>query len=256
MGATVSQSIDASVSESLSVVNNQTQNCVQQGSQSAITSVCIPEGCRNVDIEISGISYDQVAIYNTSCTEAISITTDIQQEISQDFAQKAEAVAQQFQASQADVDEAVKVAGTIGTTITTNTVQNCTQRVAQDAGINITCQGASGNSSQPSDNCIVRITDININQGFKPYSDCLLKDTQTQAVVNQVKQIISQSGTAKVESILGPLITIIILIIVFIGFLLVGGFKALTNWRLWLVVIIIVGIYLGLAYWRSWFPFE
>ncbi len=254
MGANVSQEIDAAASESVSIVNSQTQKCVTMGSQAQAISVCTgntqlcPNGTSNVDIE--NVNFNQSAIYTTQCTSDINITSDIQSEISQAFQQAATAIAQQFQLSAANVDQVAKISAKIATGITNKTVQDCIQNVSQNQGITVSC------SPNGSGACNVTIKQINFEQGFTPINNCILQEQNVQSVINQVTQAISQEGTAKVESIFGPLIAIIIVIIVIIGAVLFGGTKALGDWRLWVVVIVLLLIYLALAFWRHWFPFE
>lgn len=254
MGANVSQEIDAAANESVSIINSQTQNCVQMGSQSQAISVCTnntqlcPNGTANVDIE--DVNFNQSAIYTTQCSANINITSDIQQQISQAFQQAATAIAQQFQLAAANVDQVAKIAANVSTNIDNKTVQNCIQQVSQNQGITVAC------SPNGSGACNVTIKQINFEQGFMPINNCVLQEQNAQNVINQVTQAISQQGTSKVESIFGPLIAIIVIIIVIIGAVLLGGTKALGDWRLWVVIIVLVLIYLGLAFWRHWFPFE
>lgn len=254
MGANVSQEVDAAANESVSVINSQTNNCVTMGSQSQAISVCTnntqlcPHGTANVDIE--NVNFNQSAIYTTQCSSNINITSDIQQQISQAFQQAAAAIAQQFQLSAANVDQVAKIAANVATNIDNTTVQNCIQQVSQNQGITVACAPTGSGA------CNVTIKQINFEQGFTPINNCVLQEQNAQNVINQVTQQISQQGTAKVESIFGPLIAIIIVIIVIIGAVLFGGTKALGDWRLWIVIIVLILIYLALAFWRHWFPFE
>ena len=254
MGANVSQQINAAANESVSVINNQTQNCVTMGNQSQAIAICTgntslcPGGASSVDIE--NVNFNQSAIYTTQCSTNVNITTDIQQQISQAFQQAATAIAQQFQLSVANVNQVASISANIATNIDTTTVQNCVQQASQNQGITVSCAPTGGGA------CDVTIKQVNFEQGFTPINNCILQEQNAQTVINQVTQQISQQGEAKVESIFGPLIAIIIIIIVIIGAVLLGGTKALGDWRVWIVIIVLILIYLAIAFWRHWFPFE
>lgn len=253
MGSSVSQQIMAAASESISIINNQTQNCVQQGSQAEVISICAGgAGCSaNSNVNISGVNFQESAIYTTQCMETVNITTDIQNQISMAFQQAAEAIAQQFQLSGASVNQVANISAMIGETIRTDTVQNCVQRVSQTEGIVVSC-GKPGQGGV----CNINIEQVTFAEGFQPINNCILQDTQTQGIINQVSQTISQQGTAKTESIFGPLGALILIILVIVGFVLYKGSNAITDWRLWVVVIVLLLIYLALAYALAWFPFE
>ena len=251
MGANVSQEINAAASSSLSVVNSQVQDCVQQGSQSEVISICAGQGCgSNSTVNITGNVFQEAALYTTQCAADVNITQDIQNTIAQQFSQQAQAIAQQFQLSAANVNEVANISANISTNITTMTVNNCITTVSQTEGININCGNTGGGI------CNINVTANSFNETLQPYTNCILQDTQVQNVVNQVTQIIQQQGTAKVESIFGPLIALLVIILLIVGVVFFSGTKALTDWRLWVVVIILVLIYLGIAFWRHWFPFE
>jgi type IV secretory pathway VirB2 component (pilin) len=251
MGANASNEINAAAMQSLSIINNQTQECVTVGSQQEVIDICVGRGCGlGSSVDISGINFAQSAVYTTQCNATINITDDIRQMINQDFSQAATAIAQQFQLSAANVNNTAQIAATVADSITTETVQRCTQTASQTAGIVINC---NEDGSGP---CMITIRQVNFDQGFTPINNCILQDTQVQGVVNQVTQTIQQQATAKVESIFGPLGFVILIILVIVGYTFYKGENALTDWRLWVVVIVIVLIYLGIAFYLKWFPFE
>jgi hypothetical protein len=253
MGASVSNQINSAAVESINVINRQIQNCISSGSQNEIIRICSSaKGCPQSNVNLKNISFDQMIVYNTSCIGDVNINSDIQNQISQTFSQAAEAIAQQFQVAIADARNIARVAATIGTTIDNETVQNCINRAAQNEEISIGCNLAP---DQPGF-CNITIDGATFKQSNQAITNCVLSQTSTQNVINQVSQQIQQKATAKVESIFGPLFAIILIIIIIIVAPLIGGFKLLTNWRFWIVVIVIVLIYIAIAFWRHWFPFE
>lgn len=254
MGANVSQEIRAAANESVTIINSQTQRCVQQGSQAQAISVCAGDSslCPNgvSQVNINDNVFQQASMYTTQCSGNINITSDIKSEINQAFSQAATAVAQQFQLSEAGVNQVSATAANIATNISNTTVQDCIQKVSQTQGITVSCSPSGAGA------CSVSVSRNSFSQGFTPINNCVLQESNAQRVINEVTQQISQEGTAKVESILGPLLAIIIVIILIVGASFFGGTKVLADWRLWAVVVILILIYLGIAFWRSWFPFE
>ena len=251
MGANVSQEVMAAANESINIINSQTQNCVTQGSQSQVIEACSAKGCgSNSSITVNYADFTQQSVYTTECSADINITSDVTNQINMAFMQEAQSIAQMFQLSVANVDQVTKIAATIATSIDNTTVQNCIDQITQQQAINLGCvPGEQGF-------CNIVINETSLRQGFDPINDCVLQESNAQTVINEVSQMIQQQGTSKVESIFGPLFTIIFIIIIIIFAVLFGGVKALTNWRLWIVVIVVVLIYLALAFWRHWFPFE
>jgi len=253
MGAFVSNEINSAATESINIINKQTQNCISSGSQSEIVKICSSaKGCSQSNVILSNISFDEIIVYNTSCIANVNISSEVQNQISQAFSQAAQAIAQQFQVAEADAVNIANVAATIGTTIDNETVQNCITQAAQNEEISVGCDITP---DQPGF-CNITIDGTTFKQSNQAITNCVLSQTSTQNVINQVSQQIQQKATAKVESIFGPLLAIILIIIIIIVAPLMGGFKLLTDWRFWLIIIIIIVIYLAIALWRHWFPFE
>ena len=253
MGASVSNQINSAAVESINVINKQIQNCISSGSQNEIIKICSSaKGCPQSNVTLSNISFDEIIVYNTSCIGNVNINSDIQSQISQAFSQAAEAIAQQYQIAVADAKNIANVAAKIGTTIDNETVQNCINRASQNEEISIGCNLAP---DQPGF-CNITIDGTTFKQSNQVITNCVLSQTSTQNVINQVSQQIQQKATAKVESIFGPLFAIILIIIIIIVAPLMGGFKLLTDWRFWIIIIIIIIIYLAIAFWRHWFPFN
>ena len=166
------------------------------------------------------------------------------------FAQEAETIAQQFQLSAANVDQVTNIAAEVATEISNETVQNCITEISESQGIVIDCSPTGFGA------CDVNVEEVTFSQGTEVINNCILRQSNAQRVINDVTQEISQKGTAKVESLFGPIIAIVIVIVLIVGAVFLRGTKALTDWRLWVVVIVAILIYLGIAYWRKWFPFE
>lgn len=254
MGSSVSQEVNAKASESISVINSQTQDCVSTYGQTEVLTVCGSVGCsQSSSIDIEGISLGESALYTTQCSANINITDDIRAKINADFALDAKAIAQQFQLSVAEVDQVVNVASKIAVNIDNTTVQNCIQMATQNEGLVVNCGTPAGGTGGL---CNIIIKQVNFSEGLTPINNCILTENNATSVINQVTQMIEAQGSSKTESIFGPLIAIIVVIIIIIAAVFLGGTKALTDWRLWIVVIVVVLIYLGLAFWRHWFPFE
>lgn len=252
MGANVSQEVDAAIEDMFSVVNNTTATCVQRGTQSQSLTISCPACPGGTNVTVEDITFNESAVYNTSCSEAVMNNTNINQDISMQISQVAMAIAQQFQLSVANVNEITKLLTQISDMVSNDTVLTCVQQVAQNQGLEIFCPSSPGADGV----CNITVKGITFDERFTPINDCILQTSNSTGLVQQITDIVQQTGTAKVESIFGPLIAIIIVIIVIIGAVLFGGTKALGDWRLWVVIIVLILIYLALAFWRHWFPFE
>lgn len=253
MGANVSQEVSTQINSIFNVVNNTTETCVQRGTQTQNLSIQCPACPGGTNVTVSNITFNESAVYNTSCSAAVSNNTQIQQDIQNQVDQTAKAIAQQFQLSQADASQVTKILTQISNNITNATVVNCVQSVAQNQGLEIFCPE---NPNAGNGVCNITVTGISYDERFTPINNCLLQQSNSTGLVQQITNIAQQSATAEVESLLGPLLAIIIVIALIVGVVVLGGPQILTDWRFWLVIIVLVFIYLGLAYWRHWFPFE
>ncbi len=85
---------------------------------------------------------------------------------------------------------------------------------------------------------------------------CIQQNTAIVGIQTQLSNQISQTASTEVKSLLGGLILIVVIILIIGGGLILGGEKALTSWKLWLVVILAVALYLVLAYFVGLWPFD
>lgn len=96
----------------------------------------------------------------------------------------------------------------------------------------------------------------------KNITNQIMNNNLTQSILNDVKQeqTVEQKGLAGLVSafLKGLLPLAIIAVAVFIGFALLGGqvTKSLLNWKLWLVVALLFGTYLLVAYLTHFWPFK
>ena len=253
MGQSISQQINDDFNLAIQVTNNQTQKCRSTATTDDIIEICnVSQNCPNgsVNVNISDNDLKQTVVYSTECSSDVNINNSVQNDISQTFAQQAANTAQQFGLSEQDINEVTNIALDIGVTITSNNVNSCYAEATSNAGIALGC-GPGGQGG-----CNINITGNQVTQEANLVNNCLLRVASTSSIINKVTQTISQKGTNTVQSLFGPLVYFILIIFIIVGVMLYQGEKALLDYRLWLVVVLFIFIYIGIAAALSWFPFD
>ena len=96
----------------------------------------------------------------------------------------------------------------------------------------------------------------NWNLNVDNTQSCIQQNTAIADIQNRLSNEISQTASTEVKSLLGGIILIVVIILIIGGGLILGGEKALTSWKLWLVVILAIALYLVLAYFVGLWPFD
>lgn len=253
MGNYNSQELNSTISNMFSLSNIGLANCISSGSQTQLLEVLCnysnaPPG-ESCSVNIIGNKENQVAVYNTSCIGTINNNTNISQQISNQAQTVANQIAQQFQLSANVSQQITNVLTQIGTQITNQDVTSCVNSVSQTQGAVVACP-------PPGPNCSVNVVANSFQQAYTPLSNCILSASNSTGLVQQISNIVQQSTSQRIESIFGPLIYLLLGIIIVIGAILYKGEQAITDWRLWALVIAVTLIYLVIAFFLRIFPFE
>ena len=252
MGNNIDQAITAAASSSISVINQTTQQCLTTLNQNQLINVCAGAQCGDgACINIGNVDFSQFSTINVQCGGCINITSNIQQQISQQMQQAATEIAQKFPLGVNDTNQFVNVSATLGASITNEIVVQCIESAWQTQQVNIGCDEPPGSNGF----CYVNIYDLTFQQNEQAIVDCVLNNDIVNGVVQNIQQTVKQKGKSEIQSIFGPLGSLILIVLIIIFAVFYQGEKALTDYRLWLVVIFAVLIYLVVAFSQAWFPF-
>ena len=240
-----SNTVDDGVKITTDILNSATQNCQTQVLQSQDISI---EGNKGVTINLGDINWSQVISLDQACTQTSTTQNSIDNSLKQTISQIAKAVGQAFSmpGNSAQSQNNTKLWTEIGTTIKNVYNQKCKALLTQQQTVSI----------RDNTNSRIIIGDLDWEQSTDAMQKCIQDDESVTDVKNKIVQNIEQKATSIIEGLLSGLFTIILIIIVIVGAILLGGEKAITDWRFILVIAIIIGIYFGLALWRKWWPFK
>lgn len=230
-------------------LNQTTQNCITNAYQSQSLSVTCA-GCTKVNITLSNVSYAQEAGYTTDCSEAVTNLTNLSQMINNQVTATAQAIEQAFSLSSAQSSQVLNLVTSIGDNITNQTVQNCLQSNTETQGLAIVCPSGANSS------CNITVDGVKFSERFNPINNCLLTTENNTALVQQLIQAVTATSSATVQSFLGPLIWIGVLILLVVGVTVLGGTKVLTNPLFLIGIAVLIGLYFVVAYFEKWIPFE
>lgn len=239
-----SNTIDDAISVMVNVMTTATQKCQTQVFESQSLEF---KDLKGVTIDIGTINFSEVVSMDIDCTQTDDVQNSIDASVQQTIDQIAKAIGQ-----------ALSIPGNSATS-------KNVQKLLVDMGINIknafntTCKNtldtSQGFTIEDSSDSKFTIASITWDENIDANVQCIQKVQAVNDVKVSLQQQIEQKAESKIESILGPLFMIILIIVVIIAVLLIGGGKALTNPKFLIILFIIIGVYLGLAAWRKWWPF-
>lgn len=240
-----SNTVNDGVEISVNVLNEATQNCQTQVLESQDIVI---KDIKNSTVNIGDINWSEVITLNDKCTQNSTTQTSISNSLEQTISQISKAVGQAFSipGNTAQSSNNTKLWTDIGTTIQNVYNQKCKQLLIEQQTFIL----------EDVTNSRIDIANINWSESTNAMIACVQTDESVTSVKNKIVQNIEQKATAVIESLLSGLFTIILIIIVIVGVIILGGGKALTDWRFILVIAGIIILYLGLALWRKWFPFK
>jgi len=197
-------------------------------------------------VNISGVNFTDTIGVNQSCVSKASTQNQVSANVKNVANQIAKTIDQAFEIPRGtrESENVAKVMNELATNITETFNQKCNTNLNSDIVVKII---ASNDVVFFNDNFQVNIDDT---------QSCIEQNIDKTNITNQLSNQISQTASTEVKSILGALIFIVIIILVIGGGLILGGEKALTNWKLWLVLLLALAFYFVMAYFVGLWPFD
>lgn len=245
MGAAVSTNIAKQVTnDTVNIMNTAGQCCYTANEQISFIGGYNWGGG---PVTISHIDQSDISVVNASCQQNVTFSTSTSTSISQSANQVATAITQALGMGVSASTELINSVESVMTSVVNSVQGTCLTTSLQDQ----TIIGENAGGTGP-----VLINYIDQGAQWDAMTSCVQNDTTvTHAQANLVNQI-SQHAEAQVEGIFGNLGFLLIIILVIVGGILLLGFRALTNPVFLVVLVVIIGLWLGLAYWRKWWPFK
>jgi hypothetical protein len=200
------------------------------------------------NINIGSIVGKQIIITNIKCAQSDTVQNQINNDISETSSQIANAITQALSItpSESQANNVGTIITNLGTQISETFTQKCVLNLQNNQTLDI--QNNAGAN--------LVIGSIDFEQDVNNVIQCIQQDSAVNDLATQLKVAISQSATAKEDSLIGALVFILLILLVVVIVLISGGVKALTNWKFLLVLFIIILVYLFLAYKEKWWPFK
>lgn len=237
-----SNTIDDGVGISVNVLNESTQNCQTQVYESQDLVI---EGNTGTTINIGDINWSEVITMDLNCTQTSTTQTSIDNSLQQTISQVAKSVAQAFglPGNSAKAQNNTKLWTQMGIAIKNVYNQTCKSRLDTSQGISI----------KNNANSTVTIASLNFSEQINSMVNCVQNDSSVSDVKNKIIQNLEQEATAVVQGFLGPLIIIVIIIIAVIAIVF---FQTLQSPYFLGFIIVLIILYLVLAFYLKWWPFS
>ena len=244
MGSTYSKNaVNAAINVISNVAISATNTCQTVYSQEQGFSVC----ANNSNVDIGNISFNEAIYTNIDCLNDPTVLTTINNDVSQTISQVATAISQAFQlpTGGTDAQNVANATVDIANSVVEAFNQTCNVTLTQNQNVSI-CG---------SNNTVI-VGDVNFNETIDSTVSCIQKVLSENGVTNKVSQAVSQTATAKVDSILGAILMILIIIVVMVILVMFGGFKEITNPVFLITVAVLIVVYLIIAYYFKIWPFS
>lgn len=252
-GSKANNEVNMTVRQILQILNNSTQTCSTEGQN--IFSIIASSSCQDGDITISGIKSNQRIGVTQNCAQQASSDSKLAAEIEAKVKQQSETVAQALSLpwGGAESNNLTSQLLDVGQKIQNEYTNIVKSTLINRFGIEAlrTGQCKSGN---------IVILDITNDQYIDSLMEAVQKSETVSEAISKVTTTIDQLASATVENTFGPSASLSMVCILVIGAFLWKGADVVTDPKklipLIILIVLILGIYLGLAYWRKWFPFE
>lgn len=191
----------------ISVTNEVGQKCTPTISTSQAINV-ISDKCPGAKVRIHDIKMQSVAMMDVKCMQNASQSADVSAQIEQKAKQMAEAITQALSLNPAGADAENIMRMSLNVAVS---VKNSIQQLIASAAASsqsITVEGA----------CDVEIYAVDMSTYTKSLAEGVQKSEQVSKAALALQQAADQIAKAKQESLLGPLLVILIIVaIVFFG---------------------------------------
>lgn len=216
-GKTLStNTVDQSIDVFTDIVNEAYQQCTGSNVQSQVISV---SGNVGSSININNVSFTQSAETYTMCEQTGSFLADIQQNISQNTDQVAQAIQAKFSIlpNTTEANNIVNLTTQIATEISNTYVNDCTFSTSQAQLID-----ASNNV-----NSNINLNNVTFNQSMQIVNECISQNSSVSDLSQQLSQAVRQKAKSETIGILGIIAAVLIIGMIFIALvvvLLIPGF--------------------------------
>lgn len=244
-GAQAKAEVDSAISVATSILNTASQACTSAASNSVIFT---GKNCQTIIFK--DIDINQTSNINVTCVQTNTTTADIKNSVDQTISQMAKAVTQAL---------SLNPAGTYASTITklstalSNNIINAYSQACTSSQSNSLIFAADCKDPNPAS--AAKFIGIRGTQGINSLAQCTQTNSSVVSVANQIKQQIDQAVIAQQESLFGPLLALLLIVLIIIIAFAVGGVKIFTNRYVIALLIVILIIYMIVAFIRKWFPF-
>lgn len=242
--ANATNQLNSAITDSITILNTTTQNCVPKSSEQQIIDI---SGCCNVNI--NGITYDQLSFVNTTCVENATSNTATQITVKNQVKQKAASIVGELGLGTSDASNLINTMIDLATNIINSFSQTCAASISNEQILSIKCPSTC-DCKNNSNGCTANINNVSLYQSADQLATCTLTSSSVSSAKDSITQIIDQSATATVQGLGGLILLIIIIVLVF--------FFAEGKLILYLLIIVIpiFVILIAFAYFKGIFPFK
>lgn len=209
MGSSYSSNVAKStISVMNKVINNAMNTCKTTIKQNQVANIHNNTG-GTINLNIN---WKQIAWLDMKCIASNTFSNTIDNQLSQEAKQVANAVVQQFSLFEfADASNYVEMTMQASNTVKNTFNNSCITDVLQNQAFNY------------SDNNGTYLTGtLNWTQTTQDVSQCIFKNQAINNIVNDMSQTVNQSATAKQENFLAAIISAILLVIIVVAIILFG----------------------------------
>lgn len=204
--ATASNELDAMIKAGVSVATSTAQSCFPRLSQQQIIQIANAHG----NVDINGIKAGQTIFLDVNCMSTSSVTNDVQQQISSQLSQMANALVGGLSLGQSDANNLMKSTIDLSSAIANAFTQSCTLAASQQQLISVIDVGGN-----------VHISNIDWDQFANTVLDCVQQTVVNTTAAQTIAQIIDQGAKAKNAGFLdflggmaGKLVLIVIAVVI------------------------------------------
>lgn len=242
--ANATNQLNSAITDSINILTTTTQNCVPKSNQSQIIDV---SGCCNVNL--NGVTYDQLSFVNTTCVENATSNTTTQIDVKNQVKQKAASIVGELGLGTADASNVINTMIDLSTSIINSFSQSCAASISNEQVLSIKCPSTCDCATSPA-GCTANIDNVALYQSADQLATCTLTSSSVTSAKDSITQIIDQSATATVQGLGGLILLIIIIVLVF--------FFSEGKLILYLLIIVIpiFIILIAFAYFKGIFPFK
>ena len=247
MGNAVAQNIiNDSINSMVSVSTNVASSCLTNVDETQNITICN----NNSETFLFGIDMSEVVEIDQACFSDATVTTNISQQIQVSATQAAEAIVKDLGLGSSDASNLTNLYQQLTTVVQNNFLSTCVSNVQLNQSLNI-CDNKK----------LVAVGFLDYDGAVEGFSTCTQKVTANNSVAISIVDTISQKAVAKVLDDIFKYVLILLIIVAVFALLFFGAPALLifVNWKLIAVlavfVFLLILLYLGLAYWRKWFPF-